>query len=179
MFFLRFLLIGLFVLSGLFGPLSLAGAAERGDGASAPLTAKEASGAVLPRFAVLKSDNTYVRTGPSMDYPIRWIYKRADLPVEIVHEYDSWRKIRDQDGSVGWVHRILLSGQRTVLVSGSAFATAWDSPLGNHAVAKLSPGVIAKVTECNKDLCLLDFPPYEGWVEKKFLWGVYPSEILN
>lgn len=178
MFFLRFLLIGLFVLSGLFSPVSLAFAAEKGgEGAASP--AKTVAGAVLPRFAVLKSDNTYVRTGPSMDYPIRWIYKRADLPVEIIHEYDSWRKIRDQDGAVGWVHRILLSSQRTVLVSGAAFATAWDSPLGNHAVAKLGPGVIAKVTECNKDLCHLDFPPYEGWVEKKFLWGVYPSEILN
>ncbi|MBL8638634.1 MAG: hypothetical protein JNN09_09110, partial [Alphaproteobacteria bacterium] len=112
MFFLRFLLIGLFVLSGLFSPVSLAFAAEKGGEGAAP-PAKTVAGGVLPRFAVLKSDNTYVRTGPSMDYPIRWIYKRADLPVEIIHEYDSWRKIRDQDGAVGWVHRILLSSQRT------------------------------------------------------------------
>lgn len=133
----------------------------------------------LPRFASLKSNTTYVRTGPSMDYPIRWIYKRAGRPVEVIHEFEAWRKIKDQDGSVGWVHKMLLSGKRSVVVSGPSPVTAWDDPLGRRAVARLEPGVIAAVTECGKDVCLLDFPPRRGWVEKKQLWGVYPLEVLN
>ena len=56
---------------------------------------KEGSGLPLPRFASLKSDSVFARTGPSMDYPIRWIYKREGLPVEIVQEFDVWRKIKD------------------------------------------------------------------------------------
>jgi len=51
-------------------------------------SAIKTSGLPLPRFVSLKSDKVYVRTGPSVRYPIRWIYQRSDLPVEIVEEFD-------------------------------------------------------------------------------------------
>jgi SH3-like domain-containing protein len=137
------------------------------------------SGLALPRFASLKSDNVYVRAGPSMDYPIRWIYQREGLPVEIILEYDAWRKIRDPEGEVGWVHKILLSGNRTARVTANDPVTAFHDPDGTRPVAKIEPGVIVGVKECGETFCDIQFSAYEGWVEKKSLWGVYPSEILN
>ena len=70
----------------------------------------------LPRFVSLKSAETNVRRGPSLTHRIDWIYKQADLPVQIIAEYGHWRRIIDHDGLGGWVHYSLLSGVRTVLV---------------------------------------------------------------
>lgn len=140
---------------------------------------KEGSGLPLPRFASLKSDNVFVRTGPSTDYPIRWVYKREGLPVEIVQEFDVWRKIKDPDGEIGWVHKILLSGTRTAIIETKDPVMAWGDDDGTSPVAKLENRVIATVSECNEKFCKLELMPFQGWVEKKFLWGVYPSEILN
>ena len=84
--------------------------------ASAAAESDKGSGLPLPRFASLKSDNVYVRMGPSMDYPIKWIYKKEGLPVEIIQEFDSWRKIKDPDGGEGWAHKILLSGKKTARI---------------------------------------------------------------
>lgn len=140
---------------------------------------KEGSGLPLPRFASLKSDNVFARTGPSMDYPIRWIYKREGLPVEIVQEFDVWRKIKDPAGETSWVHKILLSGQRTALIASKSQVTAYEDTDEDHPVAKLEPGAIVNVAECDGKFCKLELVPFKGWVEKTALWGVYPSEILQ
>jgi SH3-like domain-containing protein len=126
----------------------------------------------------------YVRTGPSMDYPIKWIYKKEGLPVEIVQEFDSWRKIKDPDGEMGWAHKILLSGKRTakVVIPSSLNETeamAYDDEDLGRPVIKFQPGVIIQVKECKKLICRVQSAPYEGWIEKKYLWGVYGSDIFN
>lgn len=141
--------------------------------------AMEGSGFPVPRFASLKSDNAFVRTGPSMDYPIKWIYKRSGLPVEIVQEYDAWRKIKDPSGETGWVHKLLLSGTRTAIIESKQPVKAFESEDQKKLVALLEPGTVNKIEECTATMCFLKFGTYEGWTEKKFLWGVYGSEIFN
>src|SRR5579871_5533046 len=71
----------------------------------------------LPRYVSLKSDKVNLREGPSKDHRTTWIFERAGLPVEITAEFDTWRKIRDSEGSEGWVLHSLLSGRRTALVA--------------------------------------------------------------
>ena len=71
-----------------------------------------------PRYVSLGSDRVNVRTGPGVRYPVAWRFVRRGLPVEIIAEYELWRKIRDRDGAEGWVHKSLLSGRRTVVVQG-------------------------------------------------------------
>src|SRR5438876_886029 len=70
----------------------------------------------VPRFVSLRSEQVNVRTGPGERYPIEWVFTRRDLPVEIVAEFENWRKIRDSEGSEGWVHQRMLAGRRSVLV---------------------------------------------------------------
>ena len=138
-----------------------------------------ATGMPLPRFASLKSDNVYMRTGPSMDYPIRWVYKRDGLPVEIEQEFDAWRKIKTPDGETGWVHKILLSGVRSAQVNEKDGAIIYSDDDMTKPLAKFEKGVIVYVSECAKLACHVTFSPYDGWIEKKSLWGVYGSEIFN
>ncbi len=98
----------------------------------------------LPRFASLDSSEVNLRAGPGKDYPILWVYQRKGLPVEIIQEFDTWRRIRDRDGTVGWVQQNLLSGKRGALVIDEARTLRTDPTGGAKAVAILQPGVVAR-----------------------------------
>src|SRR2546423_9598491 len=73
-----------------------------------------------PYFASMKSDKLYMRVGPGEDYPIKWIYHRKGLPVEVLGTYDAWRRVRDMDGETGWIHTALLSRERMTIVTGQS-----------------------------------------------------------
>ena len=66
------------------------------------------SGLPIPRFVALRSDKVFLRSGPGLRYPKVWIYQRRNMPMEVVSEFDTWRKVRDWEGSEGWVHQSLL-----------------------------------------------------------------------
>ena len=67
------------------------------------------------RFVSLRSNEVNVRVGPGVRYPVKWVFRQKAIPVEIVQEYDTWRKIRDWEDAEGWVHRAMLSSKRSVL----------------------------------------------------------------
>lgn len=143
------------------------------------------SGLPLPRFVSLKSSRINMRGGPGQDYQVVWIYEREGLPVEIVAEYDNWRRIRDSQGDEGWVFHSLLSGRRTALV------TPWDDnpesrvPLRRTATAAakplalLAPTVQVDVKQCDGSWCLVSVQDASGWIEQERLWGVYPGEMIE
>src|SRR6516225_9869694 len=68
--------------------------------AVAPSAKSASSGLPLPRFVSLKAGRVNVRVGPGEDYKVAWIYTKPGLPIEVVQEYDTWRRIRDSDGTV-------------------------------------------------------------------------------
>ena len=143
-------------------------------------SAIKTSGLPLPRFVSLKSDKVYVRTGPSVRYPIRWIYQKSDIPVEIVEEFDVWRKIRDSESEGGWVSQTLLSGERTALVKGEELAPVRENPAENaRMVARLEPGVIARIEKCDVAWCRITAGGFKGWISRNSLWGIYDNEDLN
>lgn len=134
----------------------------------------------LPRFVSIGSDEVFVRSGPGQRYPVEWVYKKKAVPVEIILEYDVWRKIRDFDGQVGWVNHSLLSGKRTAFISTAAQISLHKKPTPNALVlALLDPKVLVEVEECSAGWCSVDASGYRGWVEQKNLWGVYESEEFN
>lgn len=70
----------------------------------------------LPRFASLRSHKVNIHVGPGSDFPTAWTFQRQGLPIEIIAEFDTWRQIRDMEGTTGWVHKSLLIGKRTAIV---------------------------------------------------------------
>src|SRR5580658_9231759 len=74
--------------------------------------------ATLPRFAVLHADKVNLRAGPGDRYPIEWVYLRKDWPVEVVAQFDHWRRVRDWEGTEGWVHEKMITSRREVIVTG-------------------------------------------------------------
>jgi len=143
--------------------------------------AGETSGLPLPRFVSLRSDEVNLRTGPGVRYPIDWIYSRKDLPVEIVAEFESWRKIRDWQGTEGWVHHSMLSGRRMVVVMGSRRILRSSDADRADAVAELEAGVVARLIQCprNRDFCRVEISRLQGWLRRDEIWGVYKSEWIE
>ncbi|TNM66552.1 SH3 domain-containing protein [Aliirhizobium smilacinae] len=149
--------------------------------------AKGASGLPLPRFASLKSKKVNIRIGPSTDYAVSWMYMKAGTPMEIIQEYDNWRRVRDADGTEGWVNQALLSGERTAVAAPWMRGKGQDiyvnmrrDPQSSAAItAKLQPGVQLTVKECNGDWCQAETGGAEGWVAQGEVWGVYPGEAFR
>ena len=121
-----------------------------------------------------------VRTGPGTRYPIQWVYHRPGMPVEIVEEYDVWRKIRDIDGTTGWVHKTMLDGKRNVMIKGKDARIIRTEPEAKaKPILKAEPLVTARLVECQIDWCRIQISGRKGWVEKQYLWGIYPTEIVE
>ena len=134
------------------------------------------TGLPLPRFVSLRSSEVNMRTGPGTRYPIDWVYTKRGLPVEIVNEYDTWRKIRDVTGDEGWVHQSMLSGTRTALVTEKIRPLYAEPNIDSNVLARMEPGVMVMLEECTGDWCEINIDKFDGWMTKSALWGAYPHE---
>ena len=149
--------------------------------AARPLVAGETSGLPLPRFVSLRSDEVNLRTGPGQRYPIDWIYARKDLPVEVIAEFEAWRKIRDWQGTEGWVHQSMLSGRRMMVVIGSARPLRGSDSEAADTQAQVEAGVLGRLLQCprNRDYCRVEVGGVQGWLKRDEIWGVYKGEWIE
>ncbi len=144
---------------------------------TAAAAAQEA--APVPRFAALRSDEVNLRAGPGKQYPVDWVFTRRALPVEITADYGQWRKIRDVDGSEGWVHQSLLTGRRSVMITGEIRTLVREPEPGAAPVARAEPGVIARLLACRGVWCRIEIERHKGWLRRDHLWGVYAGEVIE
>ncbi|MCP5364239.1 MAG: hypothetical protein H6905_03240 [Hyphomicrobiales bacterium] len=144
------------------------------------LAAPEGSGLPLPRFVSLRAAEANMRTGPGQRYPIKWVYQRAFLPLEIVAEYHHWRRVRDVAGTEGWIHKNMLSGRRYVLVVTDRTDLHAEASMASPLIGRMEAMVIGRLLDCPaKTLwCQIEVNGMRGWVARTDLWGIYPNEIL-
>jgi SH3-like domain-containing protein len=151
--------------------------------AGADIAVGPKSGLPMPRFVSLKPDRVNVRAGPTRDHEVTFVYTRAGLPVEITAESDNWRRIRDWEGSEGWVYHSLLSGKRTVVVlpkNKSELVPLYETDnLAGTIVAELQGGVVASVKRCTGTWCRVMGAGFDGWAVQDKLWGVYLNEKVE
>jgi SH3-like domain-containing protein len=152
---------------------ALASEAEKGDDAGGGKLA-------LPRFVSLGSDRINARVGPSVRYPIEWVFVRKGLPVEVVAEFEHWRRVRDVEGAEGWVHKGLLSGRRTALIRGPQTRELRREPDERQPVlAQAEPGVIGRLHRCRGGWCQMSVGDRKGWIRRNQIWGVYAEEQFD
>jgi len=144
------------------------------------------SGLPLPRFVSLKSKRVNMRVGPSREHKILWRYLKPGLPMEIIQEYDNWRKVRDPEGNEGWILHSLLSGKRTAVIkpwetdkANGLASMHLESSQNTRTIAKLEPWVLTKVEACDDEWCRVSVQNVEGYVAKTTIWGVYPDEKIE
>lgn len=137
------------------------------------------SGLPIPRFVSLKSDEINARSGPGMRYPIQWVYHRENMPVEVVEEFEHWRKIRDFDGETAWVHKGMIDGRRYSIVR-EDILILYDEPKTDSApMVRVSRGVIGRLLACEREWCRLQVAGRKGWTKKEYIWGIYPNETFD
>lgn len=141
----------------------------------------ESSNLPLPRFVSLRSDEVNLRTGPGVRYPVDWIYTHRDLPVEVIAEFETWRKIRDWQGAEGWVHQSMLSSKRMMVVTGSQRQLRSEADDRAATVALVDVNVVGRLLSCpkQKNFCRVDVESTQGWLRRDEFWGLYPNEAIE
>lgn len=126
----------------------------------------------VPYWASIKAETLNMRAGPGRDFPVRWVYKRAGLPLKVVRVHEGWRLVRDPDGAEGWVTANLLSKERGALVIGKGLAAIRADP-GDGAKLKWNaePGVVAALGDCREGWCEVDVGGRAGYMRAERLWG--------
>ena len=151
-------------------------------GISAPVFAQsQGTGLPLPRFVSLRAGEVNMRTGPGVQYPVEWVYQRRNMPIEIIAEYGTWRKVRDWQGTQGWIHQSMLTGKRTFVIT-STVRTIRKKPDADSAPkARAEAGAIGEIKGCAKTdgWCRVEIGGYDGWLRRVDFWGVYQNEPVN
>jgi SH3-like domain-containing protein len=150
------------------------------------------TGLKIPRFVTLKADKTNMRKGPGTRYPITWIYLQKHYPLQVVDEFEHWRKLRDFDGSEGWVNEHLITGRRYATVIKNHFKRppqSYSIPTEqmvflrypdeeSHPVARLELGTNILLKQCSLEWCKAEAAKHTGWIRKSNLWGIFPEELF-
>ncbi len=138
-----------------------------------------ANGNPLPRFVSISATEANMRSGPGRQYPIHWVFKRKYLPIEVIDEHGPWRKVKDHEGAIGWIHRALLSPRRTVIMLDGTKSLFRDNNRQSAVTLTAGKGVIGQVLECSGTWCRLEIQNTKGWIERHHLWGVYSHEEIQ
>ncbi len=145
-------------------------------------TEADDSGLPVPRMVSLRSSVVNARSGPGARYPIEWVYRQEGAPVEIIAEFEFWRKIKDWEGTETWVHKAMLSGERTIKMTAKGESNIYARPdYNSRVIAKTEDQVIGKIEECpaGSAFCRIRFgSSVEGWVPRRHFFGVYSGEEI-
>tara|TARA_B100001250_G_scaffold397517_1_gene404691 strand:- start:4211 stop:4660 length:450 start_codon:yes stop_codon:yes gene_type:complete len=121
-------------------------------------------------FLMLKNNKVNVRYGPSFDYPIKYIYKKIQLPLQIIDKKENFRRIMDHKKNSGWIHVSQLKKSRSFITTSTKILfekpTKFSKPL-----AKLDRGRLLIVKKCEKNWCKIKTNKFLGWIDKNNLWG--------
>ena len=121
-------------------------------------------------FLTLRNDKVNLRLGPSFDYPIKIIYKKKYLPVNIKDKSDNFRKIQDHENNSGWVHISQLSKKKAGITTKDMLlykkATIFSKPIAN-----IERGRLVLISKCKNNWCKVKIEKFSGWILKNNIWG--------
>ena len=122
-------------------------------------------------FLTLRYDKVHLRQGPSHEYPIKIFYKKKFLPVLIQDQSDNFRKIRDHENNVGWIHISQLSKKKAAIVIEDELIVFNNPTIYSKPRVVLNKGRLCLIAKCENEWCKVKVDKYKGWVKKDSLWG--------
>jgi SH3-like domain-containing protein len=135
-----------------------------------------------PYYASIKANKVNAHVGPGKNYKIAREYIALGTPVVITAKYDHWRRIKDPEGEVYWVHKNMLSPKRFVIsISKNLSILREDSNDNSRIIAKIKKNVIMKLISARGNWCKVGINyknrKYDGWIRKDSIFGVFDNEI--
>ena len=122
------------------------------------------------KFLMLKNNKVNVRYGPSLDDPIKYIYKKIYLPVQVIDKKENFRRIIDYQKNSGWIHWTQLIKSKSVITTSSKILfkkpTKYSKP-----IAKIEKGRLLIVKKCVKNWCNIQTDKFSGWIDLTNIWG--------
>ena len=122
-------------------------------------------------FLSLKNNEVYVRVGPSKEYPIKFIYKKKYLPLEVLDKSETWRKIKDFENNSGWIHISQLSKKKSAINIKNNSVLYKKSTIYSKPIARLEVGRLVLIKKCKEKWCKITSGGFKGWVFESSLWG--------
>ena len=122
------------------------------------------------KFLSLKKNKVNVRYGPSFDFPVKYIYKKINLPIKQIDKKENFRRIIDFKKNSGWIHISQLKKVNSVITIKDKMLFKRPS-IFSKPIANINKGRLLIVQKCEKDWCKVKTENLNGWINKKNLWG--------
>ena len=122
------------------------------------------------KFLSLKKNKTNVRYGPNLDYPIKYIYRKINLPVKQIDKKENWRRVIFLDNNSGWIHWSQLKPSNSVITTKEKILFKRPSNF-SKPIAKLEKGRLLVLKKCENIWCNVKTGDYSGWVKTENIWG--------
>jgi len=122
-------------------------------------------------FLSLKNNEVNLRQGPSFEYPIKFIYKKKFLPIEVLDKSETWIKIKDFENNSGWIHISQVSKKKSAINKKNNSVIYKKPTIFSKPVAKLEIGRLVLIKRCKVEWCKITSGDFGGWVYKNSLWG--------
>ena len=122
-------------------------------------------------FLSLKKDKVNVRYGPSFESPVKFIYKKIDLPIKQIDKKENWRRIIDFKNNSGWIHWSQLKPTNSVIPLGDKILFKKPSNF-SKPLAKIQTGRVLILQKCIEGWCKIKSANFKGWIKKDNIWGL-------
>ena len=122
-------------------------------------------------YVSLKYNKVHVRYGPSLNSPIKYIYKKKYLPLKVIDKKEHFRKIVDLKKNSGWIHKSQLIKSKSLITTSKKILYKKPSKY-SEPLAKLEAGRLLIFKKCVKNWCKIETENYSGWIETKSVWGI-------
>ena len=122
-------------------------------------------------YLSLKKDKVNVRYGPSFESPVKFIYKKINLPIKQIDKKDNWRRIIDLKNNSGWIHRSQLKPINSVIPLSDKILFKKPSNF-SKPLAKIQKGRVLVILKCDGEWCKITTEKYKGWIKVENDWGL-------
>ena len=121
-------------------------------------------------FFSLKKNKVNVRYGPSFESPIKYIYKKKNLPIKQIDKKENFRRIIDIKNNSGWIHVSQLTKVNSIIPLKDKILFKKPSEF-SMPIAKIKEGRILNIQKCLEKWCKVKTESLKGWIKNNSLWG--------
>ena len=121
-------------------------------------------------FLSLKKNKVNVRYGPSFDSPIKYVYKKINLPIKQIDKKENFRRIIDLKNNSGWIHVSQLKKINSLIPLEDKILFKKPS-IFSKPLAKVKKGRVLVVIKCTDDWCKIKSNKNKGWIKTNNIWG--------
>ncbi len=121
-------------------------------------------------FLSLKKDKVNVRYGPSFESPVKYIYKKINLPIKQIDEKENWRRIIDVKNNSGWIHLSQLKKVNSIIPLEDKILFNKPSKF-SRPLARIKKGRVLVVQKCDEIWCKIQSKNFKGWIKNNNVWG--------